>query len=352
VRVDAGAASSDADPCDHASRVPATLAEVLRGVQIVREEGGGRIAPRLDRMRLLAIARASGVHLELFDEEGRSVLARDVPNPADGCPGTADGIALIIERYLRDLGYEPSPVPPLPVETSVTTSTSAGEPPRGTEARRTETPAARSPPRARTATATVSPIAWSFSLGGAFGGVFERPNEFERGGHANSAAATVDLRVRFAIEWLELVAEGSYTLPRTQRLTRKGPDGADVAVGTFRVQSLLPMIGVGACAELPIRALRICGGPKVGYELLRGQAQHAPGTITAISESRVWLHAVVFGAAVRVDVPIASWLSVSPHVGVLFRPTRETFRGDAETTTLYEPSSSSLTFGLAAWVRL
>jgi hypothetical protein len=57
--------------------------------------------------------------VDLVDAQGESVLRRLLPAPARGraadCPALAETVALIVERYLHDVGYEaPTLAPPAP----------------------------------------------------------------------------------------------------------------------------------------------------------------------------------------------------------------------------------------------
>jgi hypothetical protein len=106
---------ADDDPCDLESRIPAALAQTLRGVGVVRDAGA-----RSGRLSLSVTSSRDRVRFDLADETGRVVLAREVANQADACAATADSVAVIVERYLRDLGYEPPPLPDTPVRTATT----------------------------------------------------------------------------------------------------------------------------------------------------------------------------------------------------------------------------------------
>ena len=56
------------------------------------------------------------VRVDLFDAQGEVALHRILPAPPHGrapdCPALAETIALIVERYLHDVGYEAPPLPP------------------------------------------------------------------------------------------------------------------------------------------------------------------------------------------------------------------------------------------------
>jgi len=65
----------------------------------------------------LDVARASegDLRVDLLDAHGEVVLHRALPAPPRGhapdCPALAETIALIVDRYLHDVGYEAPPLP-------------------------------------------------------------------------------------------------------------------------------------------------------------------------------------------------------------------------------------------------
>jgi hypothetical protein len=325
VRVDS--VEAGADVCDLEARIPSTMAETLRGVQILRETSSVRIDPQKDRMRLIAFVRAIGVHFELFDDAGNSVLARDVPNPPDACPGTADGIAVIVERYLRDLGYEPGPVALPPIEPPVVrTSTRAS-----TTA--TTTIPRRPPP---------SPEP-------------ERPRSFDLAvGVAPAAAIGLNpdhatwmpvLGLRIRIRYLELALDAGGFFRQVEQVTN--PTTGDPAAD-LRVYSLFALGGAGVC--IPLASAHVCATPKAGVEWMRGQAN--PLAPTMFSGSNNIFPIGLAGGEVRVDFPLVWRISVSPTVGMLFRLSQPVFIAKVSEPPAYKGSSEILTFGLAVWVRL
>jgi hypothetical protein len=69
---------------------------------------GGRLA--------VATSPEGDVRVDLIDAQGEVVLHRVLPAPPRGrapdCPALAETIALIVDRYLHDVGYEAPPLPP------------------------------------------------------------------------------------------------------------------------------------------------------------------------------------------------------------------------------------------------
>jgi hypothetical protein len=70
-------------------------------------------------LQLAVVTSAEGdVRVDLVDPQGEAVLHRVLPAPPKGrapdCPALADTIALIVDRYLRDVGYEAPPLAPPP----------------------------------------------------------------------------------------------------------------------------------------------------------------------------------------------------------------------------------------------
>ena len=82
-----------ADPCALQRRVPTALARWM-SANVQRRPLALTISPR-----------GGELLLTLVDDQGQAVLRRAVPNRPTACGATADGIALVIETYLRDLGW-------------------------------------------------------------------------------------------------------------------------------------------------------------------------------------------------------------------------------------------------------
>jgi hypothetical protein len=102
--------------CPASRQVTEALSARLPGVVLPSGQ-----AARPGMVRLVVTIDATGVRIDLADPEGTPLLHRALParGPAE-CAALADTIALIIERYWREVGYDapplqaPAPPPPAP----------------------------------------------------------------------------------------------------------------------------------------------------------------------------------------------------------------------------------------------
>ncbi|HSZ82855.1 MAG TPA: hypothetical protein VLA14_11265 [Polyangia bacterium] len=107
-------------PAADACPSPAELAETLNA----RVPGLAPVAPAAplslaSGMRLSVVTSPEGdVRVDLVDAKDEIVLHRLLPAPPTGhapdCPALAETIAIIVERYLHDVGYEAPTAPPPP----------------------------------------------------------------------------------------------------------------------------------------------------------------------------------------------------------------------------------------------
>lgn len=97
---------------------PAQLAETLNArVPGLAPATPGAPLPLASGMSLAVVTSPEGdVRVDLVDAKGEPVLHRLLPAPPRGhapdCPALAETIAIIVERYLHDIGYEAPPLPP------------------------------------------------------------------------------------------------------------------------------------------------------------------------------------------------------------------------------------------------
>jgi hypothetical protein len=74
-----------------------------------------QVGPPATLRLALTAAPGGGVRLQLSDTGGETVLVRVLPPSARGksdCPALAETVALIVDRYLHDVGFEAPPLPP------------------------------------------------------------------------------------------------------------------------------------------------------------------------------------------------------------------------------------------------
>jgi hypothetical protein len=88
-----------------------------------------QVGPPATLRLALTAAPGGGVRLQLSDTGGETVLVRVLPPSARGksdCPALAETVALIVDRYLHDVGFEAPPLPPpAPPPPAVTRTPSA-----------------------------------------------------------------------------------------------------------------------------------------------------------------------------------------------------------------------------------
>ncbi len=134
--------------CPGRAEVTGALESRLPGVT----RGRGGSGPSRYRLEVSHAAGEAEAPLRLKSLAGGVVLERRLPvearaRPAELCQALAEAAALVVVRYLRDLGYRPEPEPPPPDEprpeaAGARPSTTAPAPAPAT------TPAAGSPPAA------------------------------------------------------------------------------------------------------------------------------------------------------------------------------------------------------------
>lgn len=91
--------------CELGVRVPDALVRALPGVAIVEADRAS--SSRVRFTLSVAVANARAIRAKLFDERGEVAFAREVPIMGGACTAVADGVAVIVARHLRDLGWKP-----------------------------------------------------------------------------------------------------------------------------------------------------------------------------------------------------------------------------------------------------
>jgi hypothetical protein len=114
----AGPASSAAPPaaeCPAAAQLAAALNALMPGLAPATPAAIPLLLASGSRLRV-STSTEGDVRVDLVDAQGEAVLHRVLPAPPRGrapdCAAIAETIALIVERYLHDVGYEVPPLPP------------------------------------------------------------------------------------------------------------------------------------------------------------------------------------------------------------------------------------------------
>src|SRR3954471_8557055 len=112
--------------CPASRQVTEALSARLPGVVLPSGQ-----AARPGMVRLVVTVDATGVRIDLSDAEGAPLLHRALPaRGPDECAALADTIALIIERYWREVGYD---APPLQAPAAPPPPAAPPAPPRAPE---------------------------------------------------------------------------------------------------------------------------------------------------------------------------------------------------------------------------
>ena len=142
--------------CPGRAEVTAALESRLPGVT----RGRGGAGPARYRLEVSHGAGQAEAPLRLSSLAGGVVLERRLPvearaRPTEVCQALAEAAALVVVRYLRDLGYRPEPTPPPPDEPAPApvAVAPAAEPPPASAAE----PPPSAPPATATARADVPP---------------------------------------------------------------------------------------------------------------------------------------------------------------------------------------------------
>lgn len=272
------------DPCDLATIVPTSLAAL-------GASAGGKD-------HVVALSPGGGIlRITLTSSTGAVLLERTVPHRIFACEATADGVALVVERYVRDLGWTaPATAIPPKLETS---------------------PVAEARPFAMTLNAAALAEVDPGSGGARFGGA---------------------LAVRLRLEIIEVALEIGGLSLHTEPIQL---DGAEI--GVLEIWSVHALVGAGACLALP--SSRLCGSGRLGLERLAAQTSGA----RIFGPQQVSRFGFLLAPGIRYDLEITDLIGVSGQIDGLLRPVRRPF--SVEDASAYTPPVATLTFGLGAWVR-
>lgn len=301
--------------CELAPALSASLARWLPGIVIV---GADQSAD----LQLEVAQDQADLQVVLRSPSGAIELSRSLP--ASGtCAADADGIALVVERYLRDLGWEPGAAP-LPItEQATPTPTPAG------------TATAAAPvPRTSTLAAITPPPSIEIALG-VVGGLTLPETQPLR------AAGTLGVAVRVGIgPILELLIEGHFVPPWSVPVARS--DG--LSIGSLSRSSWRVLSGAGGCLRLgPGRG---CAGVRGGIEVILASAS---GELIFQKVSASVARPTLL-AELRYDLEISRQIGLIAATDLLVRLAAPPLTVvDASNT--YTPSGVAPSFRLGVWVR-
>jgi hypothetical protein len=301
-------------PCALDTRVPTALAHFVPdiGVEIGSIAGEGILVLHLRE-------DGSDSKLELIDGRGRKVLERAIPHPKaiEGCPAMADAIALIVERYLADLGYQPgaASLPVLP-------------PPPPTPA-----PPTRSSTPTRTSTApTEIHLETRLLVNGVLG---ERVGQVE-----SRVAPEIEVGVAYGVVRAELSA--AFLSPVYRPFVRT--DG--LTLGSVRLWSTELSAGLGVCIG---RLARLCPILKGGVAAIFSYPEGG----RFFGRRNAAIFEPIIGASARFEIAISQTFSMLLDAGAIERPVRPKLDiPDATPTYTYANPETTLTFGAGLLMRI
>lgn len=299
------------DGCGLALRVEGALRRLAPMIELRR-------SPAEDTLRLSLAEGGGALLLTLVDPAGPGIAARRLPNPPDACSATADGIALIIERYLRGLGRLPDlPNPPAEV------------PPPSIP------PPPPPPPAPLAVTATRTPDreeGWPLSMYFALFGEAAGPSPL-----GWSLGLGADLRAQLGRVGLEVGLR--IRAPRTQDVLYR-----DRVLGTLRVQSLDVRAGLAGCWAL---LGEVCLVAHAGLERAAGEVSGRLFQQRPDAQVRPLL-----GLSLHHEAIFLGPLGLRAGVTAAWRPGPPSFSIEGSGSSPVEESGFTLMFALGAALQI
>lgn len=270
--------------------------------------------------------RSTGASIDLaLRSESEIVLARSFELDAIACEDVPDAVALVVERFFRDLGWTPGtpdlPRPPVPVATPPVPPPPAPLEPAEEEPgapRPVPTEPPNSTSTSTTSTAQVSsPLELALHAGAELRGML--PLEL-------GAAAKLEL----SIEWFRLTAEASFSRPEVWTVTR-----AESAIGEIGAWILNVDLGLGGCSSTK---LRWCGRAFGGVESVFASPSGEIFQANALIQNSLEL-----GLGTTLEWALGSRFELVGSLGLRFRPAPVSFSvEDADEASYARPKASVL----------
>lgn len=291
------------EACQFLSRVPAALARLAPELEVLA-------APGRAELQVVLQIEGQALTLTLRDPSGPGIDRRRLPNPPDACLATADGVALIVERYLRGLGILPPEAPPAPEA-----------PPRPAP------PPVAPGPVSATATSSVgAPALWM-----GLEAQLQLPT-------AVGVRLGVGGDLRFQLGPLAVAGGISLFAPREVDVLRRGR-----ALGRFWLQSWWVRGGVGACFSW---AGASCALVLVGVE--RATARVSGNLFQQGEDSQV---RVAYGLSLQQDLLLIGPVGLRAQASAWVRPAPPRFVVDGADNPL-EESDFTLIFGVGGALQI
>lgn len=296
------------EACQFLVRVPAALTRLAPELSL-------HSGPGPAELQVVLQVEGPFLLLTLRDPSGPGIDRRRLPNPPEACLATADGVGLIVERYLRGLGILPPEPPPPP------------EPPA---------PPAPEPPPAPAPVVAAPAVTSTTSIGAP---------ALWLGLEAQLQVPTaVDLRLgvggdlRFQLGPLALAAGISLFAPKEVEVLRRGRP-----LGAFRLQSWWVRGGVGACFSW---AGASCAMALVGVE--RASARVSGNLFQQVEDSQV---RIAYGLRLEQDLLLFGPVGLRAQVSAWLRPAPPRFVVDGADNAL-EDSAFTLIFGVGGALQI
>lgn len=296
------------DPCALEQRAPDAVRRMIPGFGIAGDRSSASLV-----MALRSVG--SEVIIEIrSNEEGAVPLVRRIGLSQDNCGAVADAVALILDRYVRDLGYvssDPDQVrtEPPPTETSTQTTATA------TAARSTKLTTLHLDASLLVQGESGSPVRPQF------GGAVE---------------------LRFLVDEIVFLGSLGAALPSAEAVTN--PDQG--AVGEIQASAWRAGAGVGLCFGLGADH-GLCPSVLAGLEQIRAEGvgdEIFRKNTSTVSQLRL-------DARLAYDFLALDPLILSGWIFGVFRPNAPEFE-IADATPTYSVPAVALAFGIGARVRI
>ncbi len=315
--------------CELSILVPDALSRALEGVRISSD--GEPTRAKIRFLLELEALKERAIRVALFDEKNERVLVRALPMRPETCAATADGIAVIVERHLRDLGW----IPRVEAEPHVEPEPRVEQPRRDPPPAREPLPEVEAPigvePRtppitrevATTTTSTIVVLIEVPAVPRTSTAASTTPEPAPVA--ADSTPITVafdaridgrrfgpELRVRASFDAWDLSVVAGYSFPESSYpLTRENREGT---IGTIELSVAHAQLEGGYC--VPLSIVRGCAELGLGLEVFSARSS---GELVFGDTSDLVLRPVLLGQ-LRAELALSEAISFFAFGGLRYRP--------------------------------